>query len=83
MARFLYFAWVREKIGTASESLELPAEVTCVSDMLSHLRQRGAQYDSALSDPNLQVAINQTYAQPESGVSNGDEIAIFPPVSGG
>jgi sulfur-carrier protein len=83
MARILYFAWVREKIGTPAETLELPPEVATVSDAISHLRNQGEQYDIALADGNLRVAVNQTYAQPDSPVSNDDEIAIFPPVSGG
>jgi sulfur-carrier protein len=83
MAQFLYFAWVREKIGIASESIELPPEVTTVSALLTHLRNKNEQYNLALADNNLRVAVNQTYAQLDGPVSNSDEIAIFPPVSGG
>ncbi|MBF0380150.1 MAG: molybdopterin converting factor subunit 1 [Magnetococcales bacterium] len=83
MAHFLYFAWVREKIGVASETFDLPSEVSTVANVISHLRAQGEPYDKALEDKNLRVAINQTYAQDNSPVSNNDEIAIFPPVSGG
>jgi sulfur-carrier protein len=83
MANFLYFAWVREKIGTQAESIDLPPEISTVADVISHLRKQGEHYDEALADGNLRVAVNQTYAQPESLVTNQDEIAIFPPVSGG
>ncbi|MBF0195037.1 MAG: molybdopterin converting factor subunit 1 [Magnetococcales bacterium] len=83
MARFLYFAWVREKIGVATETLNLPPDVSTVANVLTHLRGQGEQYDNALSDNNLRVAVNQTYAQANSPVTNSDEIAIFPPVSGG
>lgn len=83
MARFLYFAWVREKIGTPNETLELPADINSVAAVMDHLKQLGDNYKNALSDANLRVAVNQTYSQPDSPVSNSDEIAIFPPVSGG
>ena len=83
MARFLYFAWVREKIGVATESFDLPVDVTTVANVITHLRGQGEKYDQALADNNLRVAVNQTYAQGDSPVANSDEIAIFPPVSGG
>ncbi|MBF0368630.1 MAG: molybdopterin converting factor subunit 1 [Magnetococcales bacterium] len=83
MAQFLYFAWVREKIGVGGESLELPESVGTVAQVLTFLRNKGSPYDAALKDEHLRVAVNQTYAQPNDPVTNGDEIAIFPPVSGG
>jgi sulfur-carrier protein len=83
MARFLYFAWVREKIGVATETFDLPPDVSTVANVIAHLRGQGEQYEQALADDNLRVAVNQTYAQANSPVANGDEIAIFPPVSGG
>ncbi len=83
MAHFLYFAWVREKIGTQAETIDLPPEATTVAAVMEHLRGKGEPYESALADANLRVAVNQTYAQPDSPVSNSDEVAIFPPVSGG
>lgn len=83
MARFLYFARVRERIGRGREELALPAGVTSVAALMAHLRQLGEPYASALAGEHLRVAVNQTYARPEDPVGDGDEIAIFPPVSGG
>ncbi|MBF0162519.1 MAG: molybdopterin converting factor subunit 1 [Magnetococcales bacterium] len=83
MAHLVYFSWVREKIGTPEERVSLPATVQNVADLLAFLRGRGEPYASLLADPHLRVAVNQSYAQPESAVTDADEIALFPPVSGG
>ena len=83
MARIFYFSWVREKIGTPEETLTLPIEVNDVATFITFLRSKGEPYASVLNDPQLRVAVNQTYARPQDPLSNGDEVAIFPPVSGG
>ncbi len=83
MARFLYFAWVRERIGCAEERIGLPAEVDTVEKLMAFLRKRGEPYDAVLADNRLRVAVNQTHARAGDVVADGDEIAIFPPVSGG
>lgn len=83
MARFLYFAWVRERVGRPSEEIYLPPQVTTVAQLLDYLRQLGEPYTSALADPHIRVAVNQTYARPQDLVTDRSEIAIFPPVSGG
>lgn len=82
--RILYFAWLRERVGIAEETVEPPAEVRDVAGLLAWLRSRGGTYSAALADLSLvRVAVNQDYAQPDAPVSSGDEIALFPPVTGG
>ncbi len=83
MARFLYFAWVRERLGRTEERVELPAGVNTVSAVMTFLRERGEPYRSVLADDRLRVAVNQTHARAGDAVADADEIAIFPPVSGG
>ncbi|MBF0427179.1 MAG: molybdopterin converting factor subunit 1 [Magnetococcales bacterium] len=83
MARFLFFSRVREKIGQAGMEIILPTEVNDVTSMLAFLQQRGDAFATALTGTHLRVAVNQVYARPEDPVTNSDEIAIFPPVSGG
>ncbi|MBF0153750.1 MAG: molybdopterin converting factor subunit 1 [Magnetococcales bacterium] len=83
MARFLFFSRVREKIGQAHMEISLPQEVSTVTEMLAFLQQQGDLFADALTGTHLRVAINQVYARPDDPVQNGDEIAIFPPVSGG
>ncbi len=83
MAHIFYFAWVREKIGTPEERLPVPETVQTVEQFLAFLRDKGEPYASVLADPQLRVAVNQQYAHPQDPVTDGDEIALFPPVSGG
>ncbi len=83
MARILYFAWVREKMGMAEERVSLPETVHTVSQLTQFLRARNPRFDAALSDPSLRVAVNQEHAHPDTKVTDQDEIAFFPPVSGG
>jgi molybdopterin synthase sulfur carrier subunit len=80
----LYFAWLRERIGTSEETLVLPDETRSLADLLALLRSRGEAYAAALADTSrVRAAINQTFAQPTASIGPGDEIAFFPPVTGG
>ena len=80
----LYFAWVREQIGRDAEEIALPADVQTVAVLLDWLRSRGGGYASALNDLSvIRVAVNQEFAAPDHAVADGDEIALFPPVTGG
>lgn len=79
-----YFAWMRERIGRDSEDLDLPAHVKTVADLIAWLRARGGAYDEALGDPAIvRVAVNQSYAKFDQVITAFDEVAIFPPVTGG
>ena len=82
--RLLYFAWLRAKIGTAEEELQLPSQVHDVNSLLEWLKSRGPRYADALKDLKIvRVAVNQDYVGPEHRVRDSDEVAIFPPVTGG
>ncbi len=84
MIRVLYFARLREAVGTGEESLALPAGVRSVAALTAHLRTRGPQWDEALGGRRpVLVAVNQTVAAPVGALADGDEIAYFPPVTGG
>jgi sulfur-carrier protein len=82
--RLLYFAALREQLGIAKEAIELPMDVNTVDALRSHLMQRGDAWQKALG-PNraLRVAVNQDMAKPTTPVKPGDEVAFFPPVTGG
>lgn len=83
MIRLIYFSWVRERIGVAEEVLELGASEP-LSTLIDRLRARSAGHAAALADPSrLRAAINQDFAGMEALVHPGDEVAIFPPVTGG
>ena len=82
--KILYFASVREKIGKDAEEVDLPAGVATVAALRSHLRGRGGSYENAFSEKALlRAAVNQDMVQPSAAVKAGDEIAFFPPVTGG
>lgn len=82
--KVLFFAALREQLGTAGEDLELPAGVGSVAALRSHLRQRGGAWELALADGKLvRTAVNQDMAPPTASLKAGDEVAFFPPVTGG
>ena len=82
--KLLYFAWLKTKTGVAEEDVNLPEGVATVGDLLAWLEGRGPGFADALSDRGaIRVAVNQAFAQPGDPVRAGDEVAIFPPVTGG
>jgi molybdopterin converting factor subunit 1 len=82
--KILYFAWLREHTGTGEEDFTLPKDVGTVGALVGLLRARGAGYDAAFATPRLvRAAVNQVFASPETPVGPGDEVAFFPPVTGG
>lgn len=83
MIKILYFASLREKLGTAGEDLELPAGVTDVGGVLALLAQRGGEWATLGAVKNLKSAVNQEMARSHTPVQDGDEVAFFPPVTGG
>ena len=82
--KLLYFAWLKTKTGIAEEEVAPPAEVTTVAELMAWLKGRGPGYAEALADPDaLRVAVNQEYARPGDPIGADDEVALFPPVTGG
>jgi molybdopterin synthase sulfur carrier subunit len=80
----LYFAWVRQKIGRGEETLELPTDVKTVNDLVAFLRARGPGYADALADmKRVRAAVNQEHVAFDAPVGTDDEVAFFPPVTGG
>jgi len=82
--KLLYFAWLRTKIGTAEETLDPPSSVATVAALLSWLESRGPGFADALKNRKLvRVAVNKEYVGWDHPVRPGDEVALFPPVTGG
>jgi molybdopterin synthase sulfur carrier subunit len=82
--RVLYFASIREKVGTGAEEVELPAGIATVDGLRLHLRERGGAWAEALAEGKLlRMAVNQEMVQGVAAVKAGDEVAFFPPVTGG
>ena len=82
--KIVYFAWLREKTGIPEEQVSPPATVKDVKGLIEWLRGRGAGHAEALADLSVvRVAVNQEYVQLDHPVDAGDEIALFPPITGG
>lgn len=78
-----YFARVKEAVDCEHEKVELPDGNPSVRELVEKLSQRGDKWRDALNDGNLLVAVNQTVASMQTTIAEGDEIAFFPPVTGG
>jgi molybdopterin synthase sulfur carrier subunit len=84
MTRLVYFSWVRERIGKAEEVVEVPETVRTVAGLLLWLKERGENYAAALQHPNvIRVAIDQEHVDHAARIAGADEIALFPPMTGG
>jgi molybdopterin synthase sulfur carrier subunit len=82
--KILYFAWLREKIGTAEEVLTVPSEVRNVAELVAWLKLRSAGHDAAFQNERLvRCAVDQEFASLDAPVLGAREIAFFPPVTGG
>ena len=82
MIDILYFAWVRERIGTAKESVETEAET--VADLVKELSERDPRYALAFSDlSSLRVAVDHELQDFNASLKNVQEVAFFPPMTGG
>lgn len=83
MIRILYFARLREELGRAGDEIE-PGGLVTVADVVNALCQRGDPWAVALGEgQTVLAAVNQEMARPETPVRDGDEVAFFPPVTGG
>ena len=79
----LYFAWLRQKIGVGEDTVEV-ADGTTVGALIETLKSRSPAHAEALANPDIvRIAVNQDYVQADAVVKDGDEVALFPPVTGG
>jgi molybdopterin synthase sulfur carrier subunit len=82
--KVLYFAWVRERVGRAEETLDLPATVRTVADVIAWLKTRGPEYEAAFERSQLiRTAVDQQHVKADTAIEGAREIAFFPPVTGG
>ncbi|MBV8092411.1 MAG: molybdopterin converting factor subunit 1 [Acetobacteraceae bacterium] len=80
----LYFAWLRERTGSAREQVTVPEAVGTAGDLIAWLRDRSPGHASAFANPRvIRCAINQEFADAATKLRPGDEVALFPPVTGG
>ncbi|MBD3660846.1 MAG: molybdopterin converting factor subunit 1 [Arenibacter algicola] len=82
--KILYFAWLKEKTGVGEEDIALPEGVGNVHDLVAWLKGRGDGFADAFSDEAIvRVAVNHEHVTLDHAVVDGDEVAFFPPVTGG
>lgn len=84
MTKILYFAWLREKIGTAEDDIAIPETVTTVAALIDLLSTHGPGHKAAFANrKTIRCAIDQEFATPDAIITGAAEIAFFPPVTGG
>ena len=82
--KILYFAWLRQRVGAGEETVDPPAEVRDVAGLVAWLKTRGPGHEEALRDTSaIRIAVNQEIAAMDAAIAPGDEIALFPPMTGG
>ena len=79
-----YFSWIKEHVGKSEEQIELPDHINNVDELINHLNKLDKKYSLILEKKKLiKIAVNKTYSSFDTNISNNDEIAFFPPVTGG
>ena len=80
----LYFAWVKEKVGHASEEVAIPENVATVAELIAWLKSRGPEFANAFEREHvIRAAIDQSHVRHDARIGHAREIAFFPPVTGG
>ena len=84
MIKVLYFARLREALGTGSEEIALPQSISTLEGLRGLLLARGGAWSEELvATRRVRAAVNQTMADGDTAIADGDEVAFFPPVTGG
>jgi len=79
-----YSSWIKEHIGKAEEVIDLPEDITTIKELISYLENLNDDYRLVFGKKNLiKIAINKSYSSLDDKIDNNDEIAFFPPVTGG
>ncbi len=81
--KLLYFGRPRENLKLSNETADLPPGIATVADMLAWLRQRGPEWAAELAESRVRCAVNQELGALSAALHDGDEVAIFSPISGG
>ena len=82
--RLLYFAWVRERLGKAEEQVEPPAGIGTVGELMAWLAKRDEQYAYAFENAKvIRAAIDHRHVRADTPIAGANEIAFFPPMTGG
>ena len=82
--KLLYFAWLRSRTGIGEETVEPPTDIVDVAGLIAWLKRRGPGFENAFRDLKMvRTAVNQEFARLDHPIKAGDEVAFFPPITGG
>ena len=79
-----YFSWIKEHVGKSEEQIVLPSHITDINQLIKYLVEIDEKYNLIYEKKKIiKIAVNKTYSSFDTNISNSDEIAFFPPVTGG
>ena len=79
-----YFSWIKEHMGKSEEQIVLPSHITDINQLINYLIEIDEKYNLIYEKKEIiKIAVNKTYSSFDTNISNSDEIAFFPPVTGG
>jgi len=82
--KVLYFAWLRERVGTGEEEISFPDDIITIRDALGYLKARDERYDYAFTEiDTVRAALDQDHAELDAPLGSARELALFPPMTGG
>ncbi|WP_394174088.1 molybdopterin converting factor subunit 1 [Thalassotalea litorea] len=83
MIKVIFFAALRDKLDCDGLTIETTSEITCVADIKQYLCQKHPHWQPFFTEQSILSAVNHTMADESFAVTSGDEVAFFPPVTGG
>ena len=82
--KILYFSWIKDKLGKSHEEMQLNDNIKTVNDLIKLLKKNNENYEDVFKDTSsIKVSINMETARFEDSIHNNDEVAFFPPMTGG
>ena len=82
--KILYFSWIKDKLGKSHEEMQLNDNIKTVNDLITLLKKNNQNYEDVFKDTSsIKVSINMETARFEDSIHNNDEVAFFPPMTGG
>ena len=80
----LYFSWIKDKLDKTKENITIDENISSVAELITFLKSKDETYKEVFKDiSSIRVSINMETANMEDPISNNDEIAFFPPMTGG
>ncbi|GBL32540.1 molybdopterin synthase sulfur carrier subunit [Methylophilaceae bacterium] len=82
--KLFYFAKVREALGVDREEIDLVSSIETVADLVDFLKSRGSAWQATFSElSSMRMAVNQEIVDDSHAIRANDEVAFFPPITGG